>query len=169
MARPSWISRLFSTPRPAGPPIVSVDMIPERRAFFDWSELNRDLPPMKEAHEHVSLGSLNDRGLEAEVYVPHGPGPFGALLYLHGGAFCTLSPAHVRKLAMRLTGNAFIVVNLDYSLAPEHRFPRAVEDFDLRRSLDHAARPPVWLGFKALADWWGLHRGPTWPRRRPRS
>src|SRR5688572_9718117 len=103
-------------------------MIPQRRAFFDWSELNQDLPPMEEIHEHVLLGSLNGRRLETEVYVPHGPGPFGALLYLHGGAFCTLSPAHVRKLAMRLAGNAFVVVNLNYSLAPEHPFPCAVED-----------------------------------------
>jgi acetyl esterase len=128
VARPSWISRLFNTPRVAGPPIVSVDMIPKRRAFFDWSELNQDLPHMRATHEHVLLGSLNGRRLEAEVYVPDGPGPFGALLYLHGGAFCTLSPAHVRKLAMRLAGNTFVVVNLDYSLAPEHPFPRAVED-----------------------------------------
>jgi acetyl esterase len=119
---------LFSTPRPAGPPIVSVDMIPQRRAFFDWSELNRDLPAMKEVHERVLLGSLSGRRLEAEIYVPQGRGPFGALLYLHGGAFCTLSPAHVRKFAKRLAGDSFVVVNLDYSLAPEHPFPRAVED-----------------------------------------
>jgi acetyl esterase len=103
-------------------------MIPERRAYFDWSELNRDLPPMKEVHERVDLGTLNDRNLTAEVYVPNAIGPLGVLLYLHGGAYCTLSPPHVRKFAMRLASDNLIVVNLDYSLAPERPFPRAVED-----------------------------------------
>jgi acetyl esterase len=128
VARPSWISRLFTTPRVAGPPIVSIDMIRERRAFFDWSELNQNLPRMREVHEHVVLGSLKGRALAAEIYVPDGPGSFGVLLYLHGGAYCTLSPAHFRKLAMLLAGSSFIVVNLDFSLAPERPFPHAVEE-----------------------------------------
>ena len=57
-----------------------------------------DLPPLNEFHEHVEIGELSGRRLTAEVYVPNGAGPHGAMLYLHGGAFCTLSPAHVRKL-----------------------------------------------------------------------
>ncbi len=124
-------------------------MIPKRRAFFDWSELNQELPHVREMHEHVSLGSLDDRRLEAEIYVPDGPGPFGALLYLHGGAFCTLSAAHVRKMAMSLAGNTFIVVNLNYSLAPEHPFPCAVEDSIF------AAR---WIARNALRYGWDSKR-----------
>jgi hypothetical protein len=44
-------------------------MIPKRRAFFDWSELSQDLPPLKEVHEHVVLGELTGR-----LYVPNGMG-----------------------------------------------------------------------------------------------
>ncbi len=83
---------------------------------------------MKEVHEHVLLGTLNGRDLDAEVYVPEGAGPFGALLYIHGGAFCTLSPGHVRKLAMQFASSGFVVFNLNQSLAPERPFPRPVED-----------------------------------------
>jgi acetyl esterase len=103
-------------------------MIPQRRAYFDWSELNQNLPPLKAFHEHVELGELSGRCLEAEVYVPESATQPGALLYLHGGAFCTLSAGHVRKFAMRLAADNLIVINLDYSLAPERPFPRAVED-----------------------------------------
>lgn len=151
MARPSWIARLFSAPKPPGPPIVSVDMIPQRRAFFDWSELNQDLPPLKEVHEHVELGELTGRRLSAEVYVPNGTGPHGAMLYLHGGAFCTLSPVHLRKLAMRFAANGFVVVNLDYSLAPERPFPRAVEDsIFAARWITRHARQYGWDGKRLL-------------------
>src|SRR5258708_37289557 len=119
MARPSWISRLFSNPKPPGPPITSIDMTPERRAFCDVSELNRDLPELGAFHEDVELGVLNVRKLTAEVYVPKGADPFGVLLYLHGGAFCTLSAAHVRKFGMQLASDNLIVVNLNYAPAPE--------------------------------------------------
>lgn len=151
MARPSWIARLFSAPKPPGPPIVSVDMIPQRRAFFDWSELNQDLPSLKEFHQSVEIGELSGRRLTAEVYVPNGAGPHGAMLYLHGGAFCTLSPVHLRKLAMRFAANGFVVVNLDFSLAPERPFPRAVEDsIFAARWITRHARQYGWDGKRLL-------------------
>ena len=53
----------------------------------------------------------------------------GTLLYLHGGAYCVGSPATHRAITgrlARLTGMA--VFALDYRLAPEHRFPAAVDD-----------------------------------------
>lgn len=66
--------------------------------------------------------------MTAEVYVPEGRGPFPTLLYMHGGSWCLWSPAHVRKVAMRIAHQGYVVANLDYGLAPEHRFPWAVED-----------------------------------------
>ncbi len=52
-----------------------------------------------------------------------------AVLYLHGGAFVTGSPATHRELVARLSAaiNAGLLV-LDYRLAPEHPFPAAMED-----------------------------------------
>jgi cation diffusion facilitator CzcD-associated flavoprotein CzcO/acetyl esterase/lipase len=53
----------------------------------------------------------------------------GTVLYLHGGAYCVGSPATHRAITgrlARLTGMA--VFSLDYRLAPEHRFPAAIDD-----------------------------------------
>jgi acetyl esterase len=109
-------------------PRSSPDEIPGSRASWDLSHLNRDLPHLAAVHERVVLRSRRGEELTAEIYVPHGRGPFKTVLYLHGGAWCFWSPAHVRKLAMQIAARGYVVVNLDYGLAPEHRFPWAVED-----------------------------------------
>lgn len=51
------------------------------------------------------------------------------LLYLHGGAYVKGNPATHRRFAARLTWAAATrTFVLDYRLAPEHRFPAALDD-----------------------------------------
>lgn len=51
------------------------------------------------------------------------------ILYLHGGGYMIGSPASYRGLGSRLaTAAGARVLNLDYRLTPEHRFPAPVED-----------------------------------------
>ena len=51
------------------------------------------------------------------------------ILYLHGGGFCTGSPATHRALTSRLArASGLPVFAADYRLAPEHPFPAATED-----------------------------------------
>jgi len=53
----------------------------------------------------------------------------GTLLYLHGGAFCLHLPQVYGRLANSLSAATGMRVLLpDYRLAPEHRFPAAIED-----------------------------------------
>jgi acetyl esterase/lipase len=52
-----------------------------------------------------------------------------AVLYVHGGGFCTLGPRSYRALAARLARDAAAdVYAIDYRLAPEHPYPAALED-----------------------------------------
>ncbi|WAX55228.1 alpha/beta hydrolase [Jatrophihabitans cynanchi] len=72
--------------------------------------------------EHIVLGG---RPAEATAL---GAGR-SAVLYLHGGGYVVGSPRMYRTLAAHLSrAAAAVVYNLDYRLAPEHRFPAALED-----------------------------------------
>lgn len=66
--------------------------------------------------------------LVAEVVVPAGAGPHPVVVWLHGGAWCVGNAAAARGIVARIAADGFLVVNLDYSLAPEHPFPQAVQD-----------------------------------------
>jgi acetyl esterase len=62
------------------------------------------------------------------VYTPAGQ-PTGALVYFHGGGWvvCDLD-THEGVCRSLANGAGCVVVSVDYRLAPEHRFPAAVED-----------------------------------------
>jgi acetyl esterase len=67
--------------------------------------------------------------IPVRVYRPGGDGPLPIVVWLHGGGWAMGSietyDAPVRALA---NAAAAIVVSVEYRLAPEHRFPAAVED-----------------------------------------
>ncbi|WP_328543113.1 alpha/beta hydrolase [Streptomyces sp. NBC_00371] len=67
--------------------------------------------------------------LPARVYRPHTATPVPTVVYLHGGGWVAgdldTHDVHARTLCRDLDA---VVVSVDYRLAPEHRFPAAVED-----------------------------------------
>ena len=121
-----WMSMLAGHPvRPAR--LTSVDEVAARRALLDLGAANAELPDIGSSH-HVEIGARDGAPLMAEVYVPAADPPFPVLLYMHGGAWCLGSSAATRRLGHRFAEHGFLVVNLDYALAPEHPFPAAVAD-----------------------------------------
>lgn len=124
--RPHWMTLLLGQPLELAA-LTEVAQLPLARAAYDLSVVNADPPPVGEFGT-VTLRERRTGALTAEVYHPAGAGPWPVLLYLHGGGWCLGSPASVRRLAMELALAGYVVVNLDYRLAPEHPFPAAVED-----------------------------------------
>jgi len=63
------------------------------------------------------------------IYTPQGRGPFPILVYFHGGGWviCNLD-THDSVCRSLANGASCIVVSVDYRLAPEHKFPAAVDD-----------------------------------------
>jgi acetyl esterase len=68
-------------------------------------------------------------GVPVRVYTPEGEGPFPVVAYLHGGGWVIGSldthDGTCRELSHR---SGCVVVSVDYRLAPEHRYPAALDD-----------------------------------------
>lgn len=81
------------------------------------------------APDGVAVEAIELAGRRAERLVPAGAPADRAVIYLHGGGYCSGSIDTHRAIAGALALAAGIeVVNLDYRLAPEHPFPAALDD-----------------------------------------
>jgi acetyl esterase len=67
--------------------------------------------------------------LRIRLYTPRGKGPFPLLVFFHGSGFvlCSLD-THDGMCRNLCAGAGCVVASVDYRLAPEHKFPAAVED-----------------------------------------
>lgn len=117
------IQRAQRTPLHAQSPVQA------RAAYAAAAEI-LDLPraPLHRVVD-IELPAGHGSALPARLYLPHDRPSPPVLLYLHGGGFVIGSlethDSLCRQLALR-SGAA--VLALDYRLAPEHRFPTAVDD-----------------------------------------
>lgn len=67
--------------------------------------------------------------IPVRVYTPQGTGPFPVLVFFHGGGWVLCSIETHDELCRELTNAvSCIVVSVGYRLAPEHKFPAAIED-----------------------------------------
>lgn len=130
---------------------MSVSLDSQVEAFLhDLSD--RGLPPLyrlsleaaRETYRELTVpdepvdavGSVTDRtvpGPAGEIpirtYAPSGDGPFPPLLFYHGGGWILGDLETHDALCRALTdATDCVVVAVDYRLAPEHRFPAALED-----------------------------------------
>jgi acetyl esterase len=114
--------------RAGAPPLYQLLLHEARSAYEERSEV-LELPraALLEVRD-LSVAALDGSALTARLYRP-AEGRLPVLLYLHGGGFTIgnleTHDSLCRQLALR-SGAA--VLALDYRLAPEHRFPTAVDD-----------------------------------------
>jgi acetyl esterase/lipase len=66
--------------------------------------------------------------LKADVYVPHGKGPFPGVLVIHGGAWRMGTRAQLAGVAKMLAERGFTAVAISYRLAPAYKFPAQIDD-----------------------------------------
>lgn len=116
----------------------------QARAFYEQGASVLDIPVHKMARdERITIPARDGAELSARLWVPHGaPSPAPVLLFFHGGGFTVGSANTHASLCAHLAHLAHgAVLSLDYRLAPEHKFPTAVNDaFDALQWLHtHAA------------------------------
>lgn len=68
-------------------------------------------------------------GVPIRVHVPHGRPPFPVTVFFHGGGFVAGTLDDFGPFCTMLAARAgCLVASVDYRLAPEHKFPAAVDD-----------------------------------------
>jgi len=111
----------------AGGPTLSEMPVADGRALY------RAMQPVA---ADVEVGKVEDRripgpggDIPVRIYTPKGPGPFPMFMNFHGGGW-VIGDLDTADSQCRDICNlaAAVVVSVDYRLAPEHRFPAAVDD-----------------------------------------
>ena len=119
MASPQ-LERVIGAMR-AADPLGSGDLMTIRKVM--------DRAPAYPKPDDITWESVNAGGVPAEWVIPDDREPGRVIVYLHGGGYATGTIHANRGLCSYLARAARArVLSVDYRLAPEHRFPAAVDD-----------------------------------------
>lgn len=80
------------------------------------------LPAATVRAQQVTRNITYTAGQTADLYTPAGPGPFPAIVYIHGGSWRSGSKSDFRRLAGDLAAKGYAGFSIDYQLSP-HSFP----------------------------------------------
>jgi alpha-L-fucosidase 2 len=79
----------------------------------------------------VEFGRVDGVRLLLDAWVPDGPGPFPAVIWVHGGGFTTGDRrAFPAALAGAVQRAGFAWISVEYRLAPRYPFPAATDDVE---------------------------------------
>jgi len=107
----------------ATPPDAPKPPWSDRRAGIDAMGAMTPLP------EGCAVDPIELGGVAAEKVTPRTADAGRAIFYLHGGGYCVGGCASHRVMVARMAEAAGATAyTIDYRLAPEHRFPAAVDD-----------------------------------------
>jgi acetyl esterase len=99
-----------------------------RAAYEKAAHVLEPAPPPVARVQDLRIPASDGAALPARLYAPR-EGRLPVLLYFHGGGFIIGSVASHDTLCRTLASHSgCAVLSLDYRLAPEHRFPVAVND-----------------------------------------
>ncbi|WP_026975071.1 alpha/beta hydrolase [Alicyclobacillus contaminans] len=131
------LDRLHALP---GPPLSEVTPQAFRRR-----QIAMPMKPIPVREVQNLTVELPVRTLPVRVYIPNslGPAPHPALVFFHGGGWVTGSIATHDPVCRVVAEVArCLVFSVEYRLAPEHKFPAAVQDaYDVSRWVaEHAER-----------------------------
>jgi len=109
------------------PPLNSLSPQEARQAAAALASLHGEPETVARVENRAIPGPAGD--LPVRIYTPDGRGPLPVFVYFHGGGW-VIGNLDTIDGPCRAIANAArcVVVSVDYRLAPEHKFPAAVED-----------------------------------------
>ena len=114
----AWLSQLAGKPVKAPRRETLQDLIDSRPFFESLVDLERPARDASRCTTDVVLRERDGVVLSAEIYVPEGDGPFPVFVHFHGGGFCVSRAINDRKLGTSIAERGYVVINVDYGLAP---------------------------------------------------
>jgi acetyl esterase/lipase len=109
------------------PPLHMLSVEAARQLMIDLFATKGDREAIGKVEDRHAPGAAGP--IPVRLYTPSGSGPFPILVYFHGGGW-VIGDRETHDATCRALTNAAgcIVASVDYRLAPEHKFPAAVED-----------------------------------------
>jgi acetyl esterase len=109
------------------PPLGSVSVEETRQGMVAATAAGEEPEPVAKVEDRSIPGPVGQ--IPVRIYTPQGSGPFPVLVYFHGGGW-VIGNVDTHDPTCRTLANAAgcVVVSVDYRLAPEHKFPAAVDD-----------------------------------------
>ncbi|HEY4726465.1 MAG TPA: alpha/beta hydrolase [Actinomycetota bacterium] len=123
------IRSLLDQQATSGRPPLHHQSVEQARAFHvaDAAPLNGPPAPVAAVDDRLVPGPAGE--LPLRVYTPEGEPPFPIVVFFHGGGWVVGTLDTYDPLCRALAAaTPAVVVSVDYRLAPEHRWPAAVED-----------------------------------------
>src|SRR5882672_5808297 len=81
--------------------------------------------------DDVEYQRQNGQPLLARLYQPIGPGPFPAVLEVHGGAWIGGDRFNNAAIAQSLAADGIVVLSIDFRMPPAARYPDTIADVNL--------------------------------------
>ncbi len=111
-----------------GPRYAGISAGPLQPAPLSWRALLGGLPPA-ECDETTGIPYTDgETPLRCDLYRPRRTGPHPLVVVIHGGAWDSGDRREGAVISRSLAGSGFVVIAIDYRLAPAHRCPAQLAD-----------------------------------------
>jgi acetyl esterase/lipase len=81
------------------------------------------------SERNIAFAKIGERELRLDLAMPaNGDGPFPAVVCIHGGGWVGGDRTQMGQTVAVLAARGYVAITPEYRLAPENRFPAAVED-----------------------------------------
>lgn len=122
------VAQLLAVMEEVGAPPTAESPVPvARAATAAFSEMQGEREEVAKVENRTVPGPAGE--IPVRIYTPAGDGPFGLVVFYHGGGWVIGDLETVDKPCRTLANRSdSVVVSVDYRLAPEHAAPAAFDD-----------------------------------------